>query len=51
MTATKPSKPFQAMVKYSSLRPWRTIAERSRIAVSAMSAVYICERAAPMWIL
>src|SRR6266446_400392 len=39
-TATKPSKPFQAMVKYSSLRPWRTTAVRSKMAVSAIPAVY-----------
>jgi hypothetical protein len=39
-TATNPSRAFHAMVKYSSLRPRRTIVERSRIAVSAMPAVY-----------
>ena len=39
-TATKPSKAFHAMVKYSSLRPWRTIAGRSRRAVSLILAVY-----------
>jgi hypothetical protein len=36
----EPSKAFHAMVKYSSLRPWRTIAVRSKMAVSAMSRVY-----------
>src|SRR5260370_4809291 len=40
MTATRPSNAFHAMVKYSSLRPWRTIAVRSRRAVSLMPAVY-----------
>src|SRR5229473_1027542 len=39
-TATKPSKAFHAMVKYSSLRPWRTTAARSKTAISAMSRVY-----------
>ena len=31
--ATRPSNAFHAMVKYSSLRPWRTAAARSKIAV------------------
>jgi hypothetical protein len=38
--ATKPSKAFHAMVKYSSLRPWCTTAVRSKAAISAMSRVY-----------
>jgi len=38
-TATKPSKAFHTMAKYSSLRPWRTTAVRSNMAVSAMSRV------------
>jgi len=38
--ATRPSNAFHAMVKYSSLRPWRTTAARSKIAVRAMSRVY-----------
>jgi hypothetical protein len=28
------------MVKYSSLRPWRTTAARSKIAIRVMSSVY-----------
>jgi hypothetical protein len=32
-TATKPSNAFHAMVKYSSLRPWRTTAGRSKMAL------------------
>jgi len=39
-TATRPSKAFHAIVKYSSLRPWRTAAVRSRMAVSTIPAVY-----------
>src|SRR6266852_8550763 len=39
-TATRPSKAFHAMVKYSSLRPRRTTAVRSKMAVSAIRAVY-----------
>src|SRR5260370_13394648 len=46
ITATNPSKVFQPMVKYSSLRPRRRTAVRSNIAVSAMSSVYNVPRRA-----
>src|SRR6266852_3428342 len=46
-TATRPSNAFQAIVKYSSLRPCRTTAVRSKMAVSAISAVYNVARAKP----
>src|SRR6266446_4093804 len=39
-TATRPSQAFHALVKYSSLRPCRTTAVRSKMAVSAIPAVY-----------
>src|SRR5437660_9709664 len=39
-TATKPSRAFHATVKYSSLRPRRTNAVRSKMAVPSISAVY-----------
>lgn len=38
-TATRPTKAFHAIVKYSSLRPLRTTAARSKTAASAMSQV------------
>src|SRR5258705_8039338 len=40
MMATKPSRVFHPMVKYSSFRPWRTTAVRSNTTASAMSRVY-----------
>jgi hypothetical protein len=40
ITATTPSSAFHSTVKYSSLRPWRTAAVRSKTAVSAMPRVY-----------
>src|SRR5882724_4838140 len=39
-TATRPSMAFHAIVKYSSFRPCRTTAVRSKMAVSGIPAVY-----------
>src|SRR6266851_7158799 len=47
MTATNPSTAFHAIVKYSSLRPCRTTVVRSKMAVSAIPAVYNVARPSP----
>jgi hypothetical protein len=40
MTATNPSKVFHPMVKYSSLCPRTTAAERSKVSIVAIPTVY-----------